>query len=498
MRWGTAQQWIRTLPRRGYLFDADPDAKLPATPPTSAATAVQEPPARRSWRRPAYALAVTAALATGTVLTGLWTRPAHGPGPGIDAELAQRRSIAVMPFTDHSEPEAPHIAHAVDDRLSSELGRLADTKVVAPESSAMLGTSKTVDFRRAGRELGVRHLVTGSTRLEGGRLAVSLRLLRTGDGAVLWSGRFDYPSVAEWATQSDILAHVANALDTRVGQAMLTQAARAPVGANAIDHWLRGRYILASLANPEQLAAARWHFAAALTAQPRSAHALTGLAFTHLVEVIQRWSQDPKSSLATAKSLARQALAVDPDSQAALNALAGAQMFAGELADALSTTERALALNPNDAHANRDLAANHFFQGRWNDALRQLGVAARLNPLDTAHMARVNGMAAVALVALRRYDEAIEHARRGQVLQPGSAGPLTLLAAAEAHRGDPAAARAAAAEVMRRDPGYFIGKGASARGSTAPAYLHGIEHVNAGQRLAGLPEARVAAVAERR
>jgi DNA-binding winged helix-turn-helix (wHTH) protein/TolB-like protein len=474
------RKWIRTLSRRGYLFDpAHAAQQQPATDPAGAGR-----PATDRWRRAGPALAAAAGLVALVVVASSHRSPSGEIGP----ELAQRRSIAVMPFTDLSEPKAPHVAYAVDERLSAELGRLDDIKVVARESSAALGTSETVDARRAGRELGVRHLLTGHVRLEGPRLDVSVRLLHTGSGALLWSDRFSYPSVADWASHGDILARVANELDTRMSKAMLDQVARTRPDRSAIEQWMRGRYILSTLATREQLDEARRHFQAALAAQPQSTQALTGLAFTHVVEVIQRWSQDPKESLVTAKALARQALDIEPDHQAALKALAGAQMFAGELADCMATTQRMLALNPNDAHANRDLAANLYFMGRWEDSLRQLAVAERLNPLDVSHMSRVNGMAAVALIALHRYDEALERARRHALIQPASTAPLMLAASAEAHRGNLAAARAMAAEVTRRDPGYFIGKG-GARASTAPAYVQGISHVDAGLRLAGLPDA---------
>lgn len=352
-----------------------------------------------------------------------------------------------------------------------------------------------VDLQRAGRELGVRHLLTGSVRLEGLRLIVSVRLLRTDTGALLWSDRVEHASIADWATQAGLLAKVANTLHTTLSKSLLDRTMRSPPSGEAIDHWLRGRYLLWTLATPEQLLQARRHFEAALAAQPRSVPALTGLAFTHLCDVIYRWSADPKQSLATAKSLARQALAIDADDLGAMKALAGAQMFAGEIDDSMSTTRRMLSLNPNDAHAHRDLAANLYFMGRWEDALRQLEVAERLNPLDTSHLSKVHGMAGLALIALRRYDEAVERARRAAVVDPQSIGPLLNAASAEAHRGNVAAARSLVAAALERQPAHFIGKGRGTRGSTAPAYLEGVRHAEDGLRLAGVPEAPPAGVA---
>jgi tetratricopeptide (TPR) repeat protein len=342
----------------------------------------------------------------------------------------------------------------------------------------------------------VRHLLTGSVRLDGPRLAISVRLLRTDTGALLWSDRFDYPSMADWTAQADLLARVANELHGAVSKSVLEQAVRSPLNREAVDHWMRGRYLLATLTKHEQLLEARRHFEAALAAQPQSVQALTGLSFTHLNDVIHRWSKEPKQSIATAKTLARQALDMEPNDQSALKALSGAQMFAGENDDSMSTVRRLLELNPNDAHSNRDLAANLYFMGRWDEALRQLDVAERLNPLDTSHMSKIHGMATIALIALRRYDEAVDRARRGAAASPSAIGPLLLAASAEAHGGNLAAARAHVAEVLHRRPGYQVGADRS-RGSTAPAYVEGIRHVDAGLRLAGLPDAAASVAAGR-
>lgn len=185
--------------------------------------------------------------------------------------------------------------------------------------------------------------------------------------------------------------------------------------------------------------------------------------------------------------MARRAQAIDPNDITALKALAGAQMFDGDLDGAMLTTRRQLEINPSDAHANRDLAATLYFLGRWEEALRQLDIAERLNPLDPSHLDKVHGMAGIALMALGRYDEALVRARRLEAIVPRSAAPHLTAAAAHAHRGDQDAARLAAAEVLRRRPQFEIG-GSTQRGSTVPAYLAGLRHVDEGLRLAGLPE----------
>jgi tetratricopeptide (TPR) repeat protein len=329
--------------------------------------------------------------------------------------------------------------------------------------------------------------VAGSVRRDGGSLVVTVRLTRTDTGALLWSDRFDYPLVANSAAQREILARVSNVLDAKVQQSMLERAVLSPPSGAAVDHWMRGTHILATLSTREQLALARGHFEAALAIQPDSVPTLAGLASTHLCEVHHRWSQDRKRSLAIAKALAQRALAADPDDHESLLMLGAALNFGGELEDAITTTQRLLQLNPNDAAANGQLAISLFFLGRWEDTLRQVEVTERLSPLDFDNLWRLHDLASTALVALHRYDEAIDRARRGAATNPTNLVPLLVMASAEAHRGNLVAARQQAAEILKRQPGYWVGRDRGSRGSTAPAYLAAADHFSQGLRMAGLP-----------
>lgn len=496
-------RFIETVPRRGFRFvaavtvlsaDEDwppPGAALPPDPEPEpgAASVPLVAPRSRHWHWRAVAMASAAGAGTLLALT-LYSRSAP---PSIDAELADRRSIAVMPFTDVSDPKAPHVAYAVDHELTMELGRLDNIRVIPRESSAALGSSDTLDPKRVGRELGVRHVLAGTVHQDGASLSVTVRLLRTDTGALLWSDRFNYSSVADWAAQRNILASVGNLLDAKVQQSALERAVLSPPSSAAVDHWMRGTYVMTTFVTREQLMLARGHFEAALAAQPDSVPALAGLASTHCSEVHKRWSADPKRSLTIAKTLARRAVAANPDDQRSLLALGSALNLAGELDDAMTTTRRVLQLNPNNAAANTQLAIGLYFLGRWEDTLRQVDVAERLNPLDAANMSALHDTASTALVALHRYDEAVERARRGAATNPSNLVPLLVAASAEAHRNNLVAARQQAAEILKRQPGFWVGWGR--RGSTAPAYVAGMDHFREGLKLAGLPGGPASAAA---
>jgi DNA-binding winged helix-turn-helix (wHTH) protein/TolB-like protein len=477
------QQLIKTVPKRGYLLDAvvQPTSAAVDEPPTAV---VSSAPAVRHHRRALTAVLVGIAMAAGSGYAVMQFRAASPVQIGI--ALAEGRSLAVMPFTDLSDPPTPHLAQAVDTDLSTDLGRLADTRVMPRSAAAPLGTSAGVDLKRVARELDVRNVVTGTVKRDGEHVQITAQLIRADTGALLWAERFDYGSAADWVARRDVSARIANVLDLRLRDITLQRSRAAAPNNAAVDRWMRGAYIMSRLKTKAELLQARTEFEAALALQPDSSHALAGLASTYGLAVIYRWAEDRKATLQTAEQFARQALAIDPDNQMAMLVLGGSLMFDGRIDEAMAVTRQHLALNPNDAHASQNLAALYYFAGRWEDALRQADLAIRLSPLDRAHVSGCQILAGTALIPLRRYGEAIERARLA--LDGPRAGGYGIIASAEAWRGNLEAARTASAEWLRRQPGSTIERMRTSRGSKEPEYLAGMEHHYEGLRRAGVPE----------
>ncbi|MDM0109369.1 winged helix-turn-helix domain-containing protein [Variovorax sp. J22R24] len=484
------QRLIRTVSRRGYLLDAK---VLPAPPFKDAPeTFAADSPIERK-RRPLAAVVAVSVLGT-VLIVGLadavvqWQQD-RAPIQTIRAAVIEGRTLVVMPFTDLSEPPAPHIALAVDTELTVDLGRLADVRVMARGSAASLGDSASADVKRIGKALDVRYVVTGSVKREGERLHITTQMARADTGALVWTERFDYVSVADWAARRDISARIANVLDTRMRDVAWQQTRGATPDRAAVDHWMRGSLVLSRVRTRAELIAARTEFEAAVAAQPDSSHALAGLAMTYVDEVMFRWTEAPedrRSVLEKAERIARRALAIESTNQAGLLALGGSLIFNGRLDDAAVITRKHLELNPNDAAANQALAAELYFSGRWQESIDQAEWAIRLNPLDRKNTAMCESLIATALVPLRRYDEAVERGRR--VLDGPRAPGNLMIASAEAWRGNMDAARAAAGDFLKRNPTSTIARDRALRGSTDPAYLAGMDHFYEGLRRAGYPE----------
>jgi len=414
---------------------------------------------------------------------------AAAAAPRIDAALAAEHSIAVMPFTDLSEPQAPHLAEAIDIDIATELGRIGGMTVMARGATAKLaaGTSSAdLDPRLIGRELGVRHVLTGNVARRGARIVLTVQLTRADSGALLWAERFEFPTSAAWHDRGEVCGRIAACLGTKVQESALAGALARRHDDPALEHCVRGMYLVQRVSRPDELAQALSHFEAALAREPDSAQVLAGMAKAHMVAVLRRWTLERASTLDKAKACARAALQIDPEQADALKTLAFALELDCELGEAEVVARRLLAARPHDADAHHGLAAICYFSGRFEEAVRHAEIALRLNPLDRTNQRDCHAIAANALIALERDSEAEAHAHASGLADP-SHTPYLALTAIAALRGDLDRARAQLAQARRQWPEVSsIAALKSTRGGST-AYLEGMERYFRGLRLAGLP-----------
>jgi adenylate cyclase len=152
----------------------------------------------------------------------------------------------------------------------------------------------------------------------------------------------------------------------------------------------------------------------------------------------------------------------------------------GDIESAPEMADRAVALNPNSFGAWSARGWVYKIAGLPQEAVQSFERAIRMNPIDPLHPSFV-GMG-VALIELRRFDEAIVAAKKAQ-RQKSSYWPAYCgLASAFAHLGREAEAREAVARLLEFDPAFTI-SAFIARGGQSNAKL-----LIEGLRNAGLPE----------
>jgi serine/threonine-protein kinase len=330
--------------------------------------------------------------------------------------LAPRNSaahaIAVLPFANASRDTADdYLADGIANDVRDGLMHLPGLIVKARTSSA---AARGKSVHEAGQLLRVPVLLQGEFRRTGGRVAVTVDLVKVSDESAVWSHDFALPADGNFsAAQDSITSAVAAAL--HITQARGAQGAAAQRGTSnqqAYDLYLRGMFFFAKR-GIRNLTQAIDYFRQAIALDPDFAHAYAGIS---LVEgVLPSYVETSTDSvLRDAEGMARKALALDstlPDAHLALaNALSGA-MRSG---DAEAEFQKAITLDPRNATARQWHGDNLVVLGRTDDAVREGTAATDLDPLSPVAF---NDLAYMLLCA-GRYSESIAAAYRALELDP--------------------------------------------------------------------------------
>lgn len=305
-----------------------PAAALPVTLPVTFAAAAPRSP------RALLALLIVALLGAG-VFAGVASRFLSQPSE--TAPLA----IAVLPFEDLSGTDKPYLAEGISEEILSRLAGNPRLKVLGRTSAASL-RNNALDAREIGRRLGVAYLVEGSVRAAGADLRVVVALVRSEDGARLWSHRYDGKLADIFAIQDQIGDTVASRLRLPAGTRPETV-----LNAEAENYarYLQARTMLKDT-NPGRVEPAMALLRQVLDADPEFAAAWAELAVGHAL-------QADFTDVETVRIAARR--------------------------DARMAATRALAINSKLARAHLILA---YTDANWTKARPHLDAAVRLDPHD--------------------------------------------------------------------------------------------------------------------
>jgi adenylate cyclase len=409
-----------------------------------------------------------------------------GLGEAQAVALPDRPSIAVLPFQNLSgDPKQEYFADGVSEDIITELSRFSVLLVVARNSSFKY-KGKAVDLRQVSRELGVRYILEGSIRRGGDRIRITAELVESVTGTHRWAERYDRDLNDVFAIQDDVARTIAAILAAHVNKAEVERTLlKPPVTWQAYDHYMRAAASWASFQSSwklENLLEARQHLAESMKIDPNYARAHSMLASTHRVAWLNPVNEEYLSSatLERAISSARKAIELDPNLPEAYAELAYNIIRKHDFDAAAAAVERVFALNPN--FADYRIAQVLFSIGEPVKAIEQAKLQMRLDPFHP-HFAPL--IAGEANYVLREYREAQRWLREATGRAPNHQYGHAFLAATYAQLGQLDDARAEAAEVMRVNPSYTIGK---QRQVSVMRRSEDVEHLVDGLRKAGLPE----------
>jgi TolB-like protein/Flp pilus assembly protein TadD len=381
------QEYIETVPRRGYRFIAEVREVMAVESPRS--------------------------------LTA-----------GHQGRAARVKTIALLPFKFLSSIFADeYLGLGMADTLITRLSNIKEL-IVRPTSAVLKYADTAEDPLTIGRELQVEAVLEGSIRRTADRIRVTVRLLQTSDGASLWGDKFDENFTDIFAVEDLISERVAVALVSKLTdeeRGSLTK--RYTQNSEAYKAYLQGRYYADRLTRTGFKTAIEC-MQKALALDPDFALAYEGLAYNY-VQAIDIFLE-PAEALAKAREAVETALSLD-DGIAEAHATLGSIHFWHDWHWAAAEKEflRAIELNPNAASPRQLYGWFLIFMHRFDEAFAQLEIGQQLNPTSLGGDLYYGP----SFYFSRQYDRAIEHFRRTIQEFPGHWLPHVILGRAYEQKG---------------------------------------------------------------
>jgi TolB-like protein/Tfp pilus assembly protein PilF len=299
------------------------------------------------------------------------------PVPAAAAGAADPKSIAVLPFVNMSgEAKNEYFSDGITEEILNALAQVPGLKVAA-RTSAFAFKGKDPDLRRVGDVLDVATVLEGSVQRDGDTVRIIAQLIDARSGYHLWSERYDRQLTSVFAIEDEISKAIADRLEVQFGGAGSAGKTADP---QAHELYLRGLALLA--ARGPGLRDAADLFSKAVAIDPQYAQAWGALAETEQLLPGYVMSVPRAEADARAEAAAQRALAINPDTPAALVAMAEVYMKRMDWTRADTSLRRALALAPSDAEAANQYGQFLLETGQFPQALQQIDRADKLDPLS--------------------------------------------------------------------------------------------------------------------
>lgn len=412
-----------------------------------------------------------------------------GTAPPPTPARGEPLSLVVLPFgTLGGEAGDAWFAEGLSQTIATDLSRIAGLLVIGSATGARFA-GRDADARAVSRELGVRHVLTGSVQRGGRTVRINAQLVDGATGAQLWSERFDGDAADLLALQDRITGRIANSMGRAIFVAAARDGAARGTDPGCVDLLLRG---IAADTRPQSLAVLREQealFARAVALDPDHAEAHARLARSILLQATQVHATGAEEAmLARGIAAAERAVALDPGQAWAHCAMGLVHVLRRDFDAAVLANESAIALDRNFALAHNNLGNSLMHLGRGAEALAAAEHALRLDPRGPQRGAflTTQGFARLVLDEVAEAAACFAAARAANPRQPRA---LVGAAVALALGGDMAAARTVVAELLAIVPDYRLSATMDAcRPDSAPAYRRFHDAVlRPGARLAGLP-----------
>jgi serine/threonine-protein kinase len=372
-RYQTAQQMLDDLKRLAPVLEAE--TELTTVPSRSAqmpkaGRQAVAPERTRALPRAAVALALL-------ILTSFaaWMFLSGGNGAPAPATIT---SLAILPLVNLSnDPEQEYFADGMTEALTSQFAQLGSLRVPG-RTSVMRYKSTTKSVTEIAAELRVDALIEGSIQSSGGKVRITVRVVRAGqDERSLPAQEYFVDAADELTVLHTVARDIAREIRIQVTPSEQQRLARAEPG----DPEAHRAYMLgvsfAARGTLEGYEKALAEFAKAQTLDRDYAAPWAGMADTY-IDLGYAGAMEPTEAYEAARAAANEALGRDRElAEAHVSLGAVLNDYDWNWAEAESHYKRALDFNPNYATGHWSYATHLAARGRFPEAKYEAQRAAR-------------------------------------------------------------------------------------------------------------------------
>jgi TolB-like protein/DNA-binding SARP family transcriptional activator len=378
--------------------------------------------------------------------------------PGRDPVPEPRRepSIAVLPFRNLTgDPAHDFVTEGLVEDLIEALSRVPNFFVIS-RLSTLAFRNQDRHPREIGNVLGVRYVLSGSARVLGDRLRLTIELTDTQSAEALWFAKLDERFFDLFEVQDRLSEMIVRKVAPYLHAAEMKRIrVKRPDSLEAYDLFLRAQENMHN-SSRTVFETSEALFDAVIAKDPHYAAALAWRAYWHVLRVGQGWSPDPADDATQADRFARSAIecsSMEPMAFAVHGHVASYLYKDFDLA--FRRFETALSINANAAPAWLWSAAANAWMGNGSRAIEEINRAMALSPYDPL-MYAYSSVAGMAYLANGQYERAIECHLRSLRENRTYTSAYRLLAIALVLAGREDEARALARRLLELEPGLTV------------------------------------------
>jgi TolB-like protein/DNA-binding winged helix-turn-helix (wHTH) protein/tetratricopeptide (TPR) repeat protein len=398
----TSRDMIRTVPRRGYLFDVPVTVHTPDKSPGVPGAL----DSFMSGRRPSR-WSVGAAIVLALAIAANWwnARIQHVKDrmPSYVQASILPGSVAVLPFVDMSpKGDQEYFGDGISEEVLNLLAQTPELTVISRTSSFSF-KDQNADIETIAQKLNVASVLEGSVRMNGDQVRITAQLVKASNSAHLWSQTYDRSLDNVFAVQREIAGSVAAVLKVKLlgdGYKPVSASVSDTPNAAAYEHYLKGKFFH-SRRGPGDSERAMKHYEQALEIDPNLVDAWVGLVGPMIVQAHKQ--EIPWVAMMTrSKALLEKALELDPNHAEAHIRLAQYYWELSDMDAAQQHYDQALRYGQNSALVLSIAAGGAHDEANFEQAIELQRRAVALDPLGFVN----RGNLASFLFDAGRFDEA--------------------------------------------------------------------------------------------